>query len=57
METTDWPVDGELPDWRHVTIVAAGCTKIQELRYSTSFAGTKIPEFEGVDVLYPGRKN
>jgi TnpA family transposase len=26
METTDWPVDGGLPDWRHVTIVAAGCT-------------------------------
>jgi hypothetical protein len=57
METTDWPVDGGLPDWRHVTIVAAGCTKIQELRYSTSFAGTKIPEFEAIDVLYPGRKN
>ena len=43
METTDWPVDGGLPDWRHVTIVAAGCTK--------------IPEFGAVDVLYPGRKN
>jgi hypothetical protein len=23
LETLDWPVDGGLPDWRHVTIVAA----------------------------------
>jgi hypothetical protein len=25
LETLDWPVDGGLPDWRHVTIVAADC--------------------------------
>jgi hypothetical protein len=25
LETMDWPVDGGLPDWRHVTIVAADC--------------------------------
>jgi hypothetical protein len=25
LETMDWPVDRGLPDWRHVTIVAADC--------------------------------
>jgi hypothetical protein len=25
VETMDWPADGALPNWRHVTIVAADC--------------------------------
>jgi hypothetical protein len=25
METMDWPLDGVVPNWRHISIVAADC--------------------------------
>jgi hypothetical protein len=36
LETMDWPVDGALPHWRHVTIVAADCLASRIIDHSPS---------------------
>ena len=36
VETMDWPVDGTLPHWRHVTIVAADCVAARIVHHSPS---------------------
>ena len=32
VETMDWPADGALPNWRHVTIAAADCLALRNHR-------------------------
>jgi hypothetical protein len=32
LETTDWPADWALPNWRHVTIAAADCLAFRRHR-------------------------
>jgi hypothetical protein len=36
LETIDWPVDGTLPHWRHVTIFAADCLASRIIDHSPS---------------------
>jgi hypothetical protein len=33
METMDWPSDGAVPNWRHVSIVAADCLASRVIRH------------------------
>jgi hypothetical protein len=34
VETMDWPADGALPNWRHVSIVAAECLAFRVIEHS-----------------------
>jgi hypothetical protein len=34
MATMDWPIDGALPNWRRVSIVAADCLASRVIEYS-----------------------
>jgi hypothetical protein len=34
--TMDWPADWALPDWRHVTIVAADCLALRIIDHAPS---------------------
>jgi hypothetical protein len=36
VETMDWPVDGVLPNWRHVSIVASECVASRVVGHSPS---------------------
>jgi hypothetical protein len=36
LETMDWPTDWALPNWRHVTIVAADCLALRITDHSQS---------------------
>jgi hypothetical protein len=36
LETMDWPADWALPNWRHVTIVAADCLAFRIIDHSPS---------------------
>ena len=36
LETMDWPADGALPNWRHVTIAAADCLAFRIIDHSPS---------------------
>jgi hypothetical protein len=36
LETMDWPADRALPNWRHVTIVAANCLASRIIDHSPS---------------------
>jgi hypothetical protein len=36
VETMDWPADGALPNWRHVTIVAADCLAFRITGHTSS---------------------
>ena len=36
LETMDWSADWGLPDWRHVTIIAANCLTLRIIDHSPS---------------------
>jgi hypothetical protein len=36
LETMDWPADWALPNWRHVTIIAANCLALRIIDHSPS---------------------
>jgi hypothetical protein len=43
LEMMDWPVDGALPNWRHVTIVSADCLASRIIDYSPSVRAKRLP--------------
>jgi hypothetical protein len=43
LETMDWPVDGALPNWRHVTIVSADCLASRIIDHSPSMGAQRLP--------------